>query len=174
MGESQGASARGARTRAKPHSLRLGSRYRIIEKLGEGTFGEVFRVKDRLLGEELALKRFKSVAASIDVREMLREEFLLLARLRHPGIPKVHDVSVGAGVAPFFTMEYLRGGDIAVGLRGRRSGPIAPDRIPAAVSAFLTVLSALRYLHARGIDEDTQVRGLIPNLAAIGPGDLNH
>ena len=57
--------------------VRLGSRYRVIEKLGEGTFGQVFRVLDRLLGEELALNRFTPAVATVDVREMLREEFLV-------------------------------------------------------------------------------------------------
>ena len=120
----------------------LGPRYRVLATLGEGAFGEVFRVEDQLLGLELALKRFKTESLPEDSLEILREEFLLLTRLHHPGIPKVHDVSV-AGPAPYFTMEYLEGPDILRGLRGDDAGPLAPARVPAALAAFLAVLSAL-------------------------------
>ena len=96
---------------------RLGSRYRVERKLGEGTFGEVYLVRDKLLQRDVALKRFKERDVDFDVREMLREEFLMLSRLRHPGLPRVYDVSVGPGAA-FFTMEHLAGSDILRSLRG--------------------------------------------------------
>ena len=129
---------------------RLGSRYRVERKLGEGTFGEVYLVRDKLLQRDVALKRFKERDVDFDVREMLREEFLMLSRLRHPGLPRVYDVSVGPGAA-FFTMEHLAGSDILRSLRGDARGPLPSDRIPDPIAAILSMLSALRYIHARGI-----------------------
>jgi len=135
---------------ARSHSVRLAGRYRVLSTLGEGAFAEVFRVRDELLDRELALKRFKAANLTPEALEILREEFLLLTRLHHRGILQVHDVSV-TGEEPFFTMEYLRGPDLRHGLRQGITGPLPAERMQAVTSAFLTILSTLRYLHAQGV-----------------------
>jgi len=135
---------------SRPGTVQLAGRYRVLSKLGEGAFAEVFRVRDELLGREVALKRFRTENLTPEALEILRQEFLLLTRLHHRGILQVHDVSV-AGEEPFFTMEYLRGPDLRQGLRDGVAGPLPAPRMQAAIAALLAILSTLRYLHAKGV-----------------------
>ena len=133
------------------HDARFGSRYRIIDKVGEGGFAEVFLVEDRLRATQVALKAFKRSLTGIDLRALLRGEFLALARFEHPGLPKVYDVSIDGGSRPFFTLDYLPGPDVVGALRTEAQGPIPCARIEAVQAAAIAILSVLRYIHSRGV-----------------------
>src|SRR5215475_2335464 len=91
-------------------------RYDLQEKLGEGGMGEVYRAKDRLTNQTVALKRvtvdgeqlqFASRPASADFRLALAQEFRTLASLRHPNIISVLDYGFDETRQPYFTMELL-------------------------------------------------------------------
>lgn len=95
----------------------LTSRYELLEQLGQGGMGRVFRAKDRLTGDMVALKQvlvapgdldFASLAASrSDMRLALTREFRTLAGLRHPNIISVLDYGYDRYKQPFYTMEYI-------------------------------------------------------------------
>ena len=88
--------------------------YEVERLLGEGAFGEVYRVKHRFLGRQ-AMKIFKTTGMdSAEVEELLAEA-VLLSRLGHPNVIRVFDAGVietSSGVMGYFTMEYVAGGSL--------------------------------------------------------------
>jgi len=88
--------------------------YEVERLLGEGAFGEVYRVKHRFLGRQ-AMKIFKAARMDTAEVEELLVEAVLLSRLGHPNIIRVFDAGVietSGGVLGYFTMEYVAGGSL--------------------------------------------------------------
>jgi serine/threonine-protein kinase len=88
--------------------------YEVERLLGEGAFGEVYRVKHRFLGRQ-AMKVFKSAGFSLKEVEAMLGEAILLSRLAHPNIVRVFDANLtetSKGLCGFFTMEYVAGGTL--------------------------------------------------------------
>ncbi len=88
--------------------------YEVERILGEGAFGEVYRVKHRFLGRQ-AMKVFKAAGMTMEEVEETLGEATLLSRLGHPNIIRVFDANVvetAAGPRGFFTMEYVAGGSL--------------------------------------------------------------
>src|SRR5262249_17948115 len=97
----------------------IGNRYQLLDKIGEGGMGAVYRATDRLDGSTVALKRvttpgeqlqFNSKGDSGNFRLALAQEFRVLASLRHPNIISVLDYGFDAERQPYFTMELLNSG----------------------------------------------------------------
>lgn len=131
----------------------IGSRYQVLETIGQGGMGTVYRVSDRLTGEIVALKQvttsveqldFGSKAASQDFRRAMAQEFRTLASLRHPHIISVLDYGFDENRLPYYTMDLLEDHQSIVQY-GRKQ--------PAATQHKLMVqlLQALVYLHRHGI-----------------------
>jgi len=125
-------------------------RYHLLEELGRGGMGVVWRAYDRILSREVALKRVyvplmsdsgASAHPGLDPRAALTREFHLLASLRHPHIVGVLDYGWEEG-QPYYAMELLAEAQtLSQALGG-----------PANRLAWLAqVLQALDYLHRRGI-----------------------
>src|SRR5262249_13767833 len=89
--------------------------FSIVERIGSGTFGDVYRAFDDTLHRDVALKLLRSTAAGRHVAEGR-----LLARVRHPNIVVVHGVAVHDGVDGIW-MEFVKGRTLAqiLGERGR-------------------------------------------------------
>lgn len=88
--------------------------YEVERFLGEGAFGEVYRVKHRFLGRQ-AMKVFKVADLPLIEVEELLSEAILLSRIGHPNIIRVFDAGVvdtPNGERGFFTMEYVPGGSL--------------------------------------------------------------
>jgi serine/threonine protein kinase len=84
-------------------------RYEILEKLGKGGMGEVYRVKDVKLDEEMALKVLKpEVAAQEGTIVRFKNELKLARRIAHRNVCKMYDLNE-EGETPFITMEYVKG-----------------------------------------------------------------
>jgi TolB-like protein/predicted Ser/Thr protein kinase len=89
------------------------SHYRIIEKLGGGGMGEVYRARDSRLDRDVALKVLPAgTLADETARRRFRREALTLSQLNHPGIAVVHDFDSENGV-DFLVMEYVAGETLA-------------------------------------------------------------
>ncbi len=119
-------------------------RYRLIDRLGQGGMGVVWKVWDEQLARVVALKQ---VHAGPDPDGLASERFLrearLAARLRHPAIVAVHDVGTHEG-RPYFTCDFIEGRTLAQALV---EGP--PRRI--IVAWLRTVAEALHYAHGAGV-----------------------
>jgi len=92
-------------------------RLAVLEALGEGSFGEVYRAFDPDLRRDVALKLRKGDAAADDAgTERFLSEARRLARLRHPNVLVIYGVEVHGGRAGFWT-EFLRGATLEALLR---------------------------------------------------------
>lgn len=83
--------------------------YRIVEKIGEGGMGEVYRAHDEHLDCNVALKVLPPGSAGNEsARKQFHKEARVLARLNHPNIAIVHDFDTQQGV-DYLVMEYIAG-----------------------------------------------------------------
>lgn len=124
----------------------IDNRYRVIEMLGRGGMGEVYRAEDQRLGVSVALKFLPpDLAADPVALARLRDEVKLARRVSHPNVCRVHDMGMEAG-QPFITMEYVDGEDLATLLR--RIGRVAGER---AIEIARQITAGLAAAHAAGI-----------------------
>ncbi len=86
-------------------------RYVLVQELGHGGMGVVYRAFDPQLGREVALKRLRGLSEKKDLERFLHEA-RAAARLTHAGIVPVYDVGEVEGV-PFYTMELVQGRTLA-------------------------------------------------------------
>jgi serine/threonine protein kinase len=126
----------------------LPSGYELVRELGRGGMGAVFLARHRTLGVDRALKLIlPKGAVSEDARSRFLEEARVHARLVHPRIVQVHDLSeVRPGIF-VIVMEYVAGHDASALLRQSAAG-LEPG---LAVGIAVQALEALAYVHAQGI-----------------------
>jgi len=83
--------------------------YRVLEKIGEGGMGEVFRARDERLGRDVALKLIRpAFSNSPDQRRRFEQEARAAAALNHPNIVAIYDVGF-EGATPYIVCELLQG-----------------------------------------------------------------
>jgi serine/threonine-protein kinase len=86
------------------------NRYEIIEELGRGGMGEVFRVFDNKVKDEVALKFLKpEIASDQNTIEQFRNELKLARKISHKHVCRMHDLNEEEGTY-YITMEYVPGG----------------------------------------------------------------
>ena len=84
-------------------------RYQVIEELGRGGMGHVYRVLDKKLGEEVALKVIKpEVASDEKTIQRFRNELKTARKIGHPNVTRMYDLGEDEGTH-YITMEYVRG-----------------------------------------------------------------
>src|SRR5258705_2254583 len=97
------------------------NRYQLGRTIGRGGMGEVVAATDVQIGREVAIKRLHAGASSDGVTRFLREA-RIQARLEHPAIVPVHEMSVDREGRPFFVIKRLQGTTLSDILRGIRDG----------------------------------------------------
>jgi serine/threonine-protein kinase len=126
-------------------SRSLGSNYELIDRLGAGAMGEVWRGRDRRSGEAVAAKLLRSeYAANHDIVMRFLQERAILLSLDHPNIVRIRDL-VAEGDSLAIVMDLVDGSDLRAALRDR--GTLAPAD---AASVTVAVLEALAAAHDRG------------------------
>ncbi len=84
-------------------------RYEILEEIGRGAMGVVFKGRDPLIGRAVAVKTITAgVAESADLLERFYREARAAGGLQHPNIVTIYEMAESEG-APFIAMEYLQG-----------------------------------------------------------------
>jgi serine/threonine protein kinase/Tol biopolymer transport system component len=119
--------------------------YRIVEKLGEGGMGEVYRARDERLDRDVAIKVIHEAVAQDEERlARFEREAKLLASLNHPNIATLHGLEKEEGRS-FLVMELVEGENLA-GVLARGAIPV-DDALPIA----LQITKALETAHQHGI-----------------------
>ena len=135
-----------ARDPAQQLRWALGEDYDVLSRLGSGTFGSVWRVRDLSLEREVALKVLHpQVARDAAAVARFRREAQLAAQLAHPAIVPIYDWD-RRGDVTWYTMELSEGGSVADLIA--RSGPRPLSEVGPQVDLILDGLSAA---HAIGI-----------------------
>lgn len=121
-------------------------RYEIIEVLGSGAMGRVYRARHETLQGDLAVKvLLGEMAARKEVVRRFRREAKTLSELRHPRVVAVSDFGRTAEGLAFLVMELVEGRALADVLQ--EQGPLPPDRVR---SIAIQIADGLVALHARG------------------------
>ncbi|MFH8790417.1 serine/threonine-protein kinase [Streptomyces roseoverticillatus] len=145
-----GMSGGGPEGAAVPPGRVVAGRYRLLEQLGRGGMGVVWRARDEVLDRDVAVKEVRAPAGLLDheVRQLyvrLEREARAAARIAHPHVVTVFDVASDEG-RPWIVMELVRGLSLADALE--TEGPLPPAH---AAHIGAGVLSALRGAHAAGV-----------------------
>ena len=124
----------------------LGDDYELLEEIGTGGFGRVYRARDLGLERDVAIKVLHpSLTADAAVAERFRREAQLAGRLRHPSIVSIYDIMGRAGLE-WYTMELVPGTNLAQLVQTQ--GPLSVDQV---VRLLDQGLSALEHAHALGL-----------------------
>ena len=126
---------------------RIDDRYEIIDILGSGGMGQVYRARRLKLGDEVAIKVMQTAqAAPPEARERFLRESRACAQLRHPNIVGILDFDVDAANQPFMVMELLSGPSLREEIE--LESPMPPARVAAILGP---IAAALQLAHDRGI-----------------------
>jgi len=140
----------------------IGTAYELLEMVGKGGMGVVFRARERALDREVALKVLAFDPMLVpDAFARFEREARLAARLDHPHIVPIFAVGQGAGVA-YYTMRLVRGGSLDA-LIGRGTGV----ETARAVRFLREIAAALDHAHAQGVVH----RDIKPANVMLGDGD---
>lgn len=130
-------------------------KYRMLERLGRGGMGEVWKARDTQLQRYVAIKLLHAdLQANPDFVTHFMREAQFVAALHHPNIVQVHDFQLtgnqGSSIKAYMVMDYIEGGTLADYIRGTSRKGLFP---PAADIVYLfTVISlALDYAHQKGM-----------------------
>ncbi|MET8244380.1 serine/threonine-protein kinase [Streptomyces sp. NPDC005202] len=128
-------------------------RYRLLDLIGRGGMGEVWRARDESLGRHVAVKCLKPLGPHHDpsftrvLRERFRREARVAAALQHRGVTVVHDFGESDGIL-YLVMELLDGCNLSQLLEDNKHHPLL---VPDIVEIAEQVAAALAYTHQQGI-----------------------
>ena len=120
----------------------LNGRYKILETLGQGGMGSVYRAEDTNLDVEVAVK--DNLFTTVEYARQFRREAEILAKLRHPNLPRVTDHFVIEGQGQYLVMDYIEGEDLRQ--RMDRLGTLPEDEV---ITIGVAVCEALSYMESR-------------------------
>ena len=121
-------------------------RYEILEEIGRGAMGVVFKGRDPLIGRTVAVKTITSgVAESVDLLERFYREARAAGGLQHPNIVTIYEMAESGG-SPFIAMEYLEGESLEKLVARKAALPLSTK-----VSYVIQTSRALDFAHRRGI-----------------------
>src|SRR5690349_5027290 len=129
----------------RPSEWRIGN-YQILQEIGRGGMGVIYKARQRNSQRIVALKRILSV--HVDSRDTLarfRCEAVTVAGLRHPNILPIYDLGETEDGLPFFTMKHAHRGTLLDAAENLRDNPRRIVRLIAKVSR------AMQYAHGEGV-----------------------
>jgi WD40 repeat protein/serine/threonine protein kinase len=126
-------------------SVRRLENYELLEEVGRGGMGVVYKARQKGLNRLVALKMVLAGGHASEAElQRFRREAEAAARLQHPNIVQIHEVGEHEG-RPFFSMEYVEGGS----LEDKLSGTPLPPR--EAAQLLQTLARAVHHAHQRGV-----------------------
>ncbi|HEY9772879.1 MAG TPA: protein kinase [Planktothrix sp.] len=130
-----------------PLAPKLREHFELLDKIGEGGMGTVYRVRERVTGKQFALKVLNP-DGSDDIRALQRfeQEAQSVRRLSHHNLVSILDHGAPLEYAPYILMEFVEGNSLASIIN--REGSLSEKR---AIDITRQVCAALEHAHAKGI-----------------------
>jgi serine/threonine protein kinase len=120
-------------------------KYQILDRIGRGGMGTVYRAMDQMLQREVAIKVLNAELNDPEIARRFRAEAVTVARLNHPGIATIYELFEHEGQW-LMVMEFVRGETLEHMVD--RMGPLAPQR---AAELCMQALIALAHAHSLGV-----------------------
>ena len=125
----------------------IDGKYRIVQRLGIGGMGEVFKVEHTYLGSTRVVKIIRAqISSNSDVHERFLREARMATKVQHPNVATLHDFSALPDGSHYMVWEFIEGENLAQVLR--RRGTLAPRH---AVRIAIQALAGLEAIHRAGI-----------------------
>jgi serine/threonine protein kinase len=141
----------------------FGGRYEVLDFLGEGGMGTVYKVRESHTQKSFAIKVLKDDLAADETALMrFNQEVAAASELEHPNLVFVYGVNQTSDGAPYMVMNYVEGRSLAALLR--ETGPLQYEQ---ALNIFVQVAKALEHAHSKGLVH----RDLKPSNIIISSGD---
>jgi tRNA A-37 threonylcarbamoyl transferase component Bud32 len=130
-----------------PRGPLVGGRYHVLERIGAGGMGKVFKVVHAKLGKTFALKIIRdSLAGQDKARDLFYREARMASSLSHPNIGAVVDFGEDEKLGAFMVMEFLQGEPLHRMLKREKRLSLRQ-----AIEIIQQVAEALHYIHSKGI-----------------------
>lgn len=123
----------------------IDGKYRIVQRLGIGGMGEVFKVEHTFLGSTRVVKIIRSQISSADINERFLREARMATKVQHPNVATLHDFSALPDGSHYMVWEFIDGENLAQVLR---RGTLTPRH---AVRIAIQALAGLEAIHRAGI-----------------------
>src|SRR5579859_6038988 len=124
----------------------IGARYEIIQLLGEGGMGAVYKAHDRELERDVALKLIRAeLARNPEILARFKQELILARQVTHKNVIRIYDLGQADGFK-FITMDFVEGQDLRALLIA--NGKLAPEQ---AARIMLQICRALEAAHTEGV-----------------------
>ena len=125
----------------------IDGKYRILQRLGIGGMGEVFKVEHTFLGSTRVVKIIRAqISGSSDAHERFLREARMATKVQHPNVATLHDFSALPDGSHYMVWEFIEGENLAQLMR--RSGTLPPKQ---AVRIAIQALAGLDAIHRAGI-----------------------
>jgi serine/threonine protein kinase len=143
----------------------IDGKYKIVQRLGIGGMGEVFKVEHTFLGSTRVVKIIRAqISESSDIHERFLREARMATKVQHPNVATLHDFSALPDGSHYMVWEFIDGENLAQILRKR--GTLAPRH---AVQIAIQALCGLEAIHRAGIvHRDISPENLMITHAADG------
>jgi len=129
-----------------PPGTILGQRYEILQTLGRGGMGAVYKARDREVNRIIALKVIRpDLAGNSSIIDRFKQELVLSHQVTHRNVVRIYDLGEADGVK-FITMEYIEGSDLRSLIKERKAFP--PGE---AVETMIQICRALEAAHSVGV-----------------------
>jgi serine/threonine-protein kinase len=146
-------------------------KYELIEEIGHGGMATVYRARDRRLGREVAVKLIHPhLRESAEVAARFVSEARAVAKLRHPNIVEVYDISDANEAERYLVVELIRGTTLRQLLKEHGRLPVE-----VAVAITLEIAAALNHAHVEGvIHRDIKPENVLVRMPFQEPGGERH
>jgi len=143
----------------------IDGKYKIVQRLGIGGMGEVFKVEHTFLGSTRVVKIIRAqISESSDIHERFLREARMATKVQHPNVATLHDFSALPDGSHYMVWEFIDGENLAQVLK--RRGTLAPRH---AVRIAIQALAGLEAIHRAGIvHRDISPENLMITHAADG------
>ena len=120
--------------------------FQIIELIGRGAMGKVYRARHKILAGEYAIKTLNARHLSENDWKRFKNEGLAISKMVHPNIVTIYDMGLHEGFLPYYAMEFLEGTNLIDMLQEH-----GPSPMQQAIPLFVEACDGLGYAHSKGI-----------------------